>query len=183
MLVAVAMAAVFAAMCLITASALGRHLFSFPIKGSEVVVGLFLAPIITYLALSSALAERDHVAVTLLVTRMGRRLRRFSQIFAALIVAGSFGLLAYEGWLRTAKAISDHQIETNLGWPLFWAYGAVPVGAGLLALRALALAFQWSVSSDWNISLGKADSEGGELLTEQDSTAQDDDPTTPTERS
>ena len=98
-LVALAMAAVFAAMCLITANALGRHLFSFPIKGSEVVVGLFLAPIITYLALSSALAKRDHVAVTLLVTRMGPRLRRFSQIFAALIVAGSFGLLAYEGWL------------------------------------------------------------------------------------
>lgn len=155
MLVAVAGVALIVMMVLISLSALGRYTISMPINGSEVIVGMFLAPLVTYLAAASALAHRQHVGVTAVVVKMGARLRAFSQILFALIAAGMFGLIAVQGGKRTLQAYSDHQMETNISVPIFWAYMVVPIGAGALVLSLLALAAKWAVEGGAKASLAR----------------------------
>lgn len=144
-------------MVLVTVGALGRHLFGAPIAGSEIFVGVFLAPLVTYFAAAGALSQRQHVGVTALVTRMGPRTRKIAQIVGALLTAVIFGTIAYQGWLRTLKAIQTHQVETNVNLPLYLAYGVIPLGCLMLALRAILLAVEWARGSNWKISLARQD--------------------------
>lgn len=146
-------------MVLVTVSALGRYAFSSPIEGSEVWVGVFLAPLVTYLALGSALSHRQHVGVSLVVQRLGPRLRRGTQIVGALIVSIAFTVVGYEGAVRTWNAYTTGQVETNIGAPLWLAYVVIPLGCACLALRSALLAVTWWLGDEWRISLVQQESD------------------------
>lgn len=161
--------AIVAMMVLVTASALGRHVFNSPITGSEVWVGVFLAPLATYLALASALTHRSHVGVTILVQRSGRRMRRLTQISGAWIVCATFAVLAWQGGLRTWEAFTSGQVEHNIGLPLWMAYVVVPIGCTGIALRAALLALRWWMDGEWRISLAQREATADEAEREQHS--------------
>lgn len=149
--------ALVAMMLLIATGALSRHLISEPINGSEVIVGVFLAPLVTYFAAASALSARQHVGVTALVGVMPASARRWTQIAAAALTAVLFGMLAWRGWVHAHDALATGQVEPNVGVPLFWAYVTVPVGCVAIALRAVLLTARWWASGDTQISLARRD--------------------------
>lgn len=169
-LLAVAGIAVVGMMVIITASALSRYLFSRPMAGSEVVVGVFLAPLATYLALASALTNRQHVGVTIMVQRLRPSLRRASQLLAALIVGLAFAILAYQGWIRAFHAFSTGQIDPNVGIPLYLAYAVVPIGCAGISVRAFLLAMQWWSEGSWRVSLANTEGEEVDLPEKQTAT-------------
>lgn len=161
-LLAVAGLAIVTMMVLVTVNALGRYVFSAPITGAEVWVGVFLAPLATYLALASALSHRAHVGVTILVQRLPRKARRGTQIIGAWIVCATFIALAYQGGVRAFGAYSAGQIDPETGTPLWLAYIGVPIGCAGIALRAALLATTWWLDKSWQISLAQQEHGGAD---------------------
>lgn len=148
-------------MVVITASAFGRYVFDKPLTGVESLVELFLAPAATYFAIASALRHRQHVGVTILVVKMPRLVRRYTQIAAAGVLSTTFGIIAYQGLLRTMDAFSAGRVEDITGIPLWIAYVTVPCGSAVFALRSLQMAMEWWLSGVWRVSLALRDEASG----------------------
>lgn len=79
-----------------------------------------------------------HVAIDLLPDRLpppaGRRLRALAYGLSAVFLA----VLAWQGVVLSGRTM--RQVSPGLGLPMGYVYLAVPVGAGLMALQALAFA-------------------------------------------
>ncbi|WP_166486603.1 TRAP transporter small permease [Blastococcus saxobsidens] len=150
-------------MVLVTYSAVARYLFSSPVTGSQAWVGDYLAPAITFFALSAALRSRRHIGVTFLLTRMGPGVRLLSQTIAAVMIAGVFVAVAYQGMLRTQAAVATGQSHALLGVPLALTYAVVPLGCALLVLRSLLICAQWWTGDRSNIALSPAHEESPEV--------------------
>lgn len=144
-------------MAAITVNALGRYVFNKPVVGIEALVELFLAPAATYFAISSALRFRQHVGVTIAVVRLPRLARRWSQIFAVILVAALFAVIAYTGLVRTLDAFTGNRVDDTTGIPLWMAYATVPIGAAVLSLRAIQIGLEWVVSGAWQIAVALPD--------------------------
>lgn len=140
-------------LAVVVANSLGRHILGSPLAGAVAAVELFLAPAATYFALSAALRNRHHVGVSILVTRMPPRVRRFSQILLAIMAAVVFGVLSYQAALRTIDAMSTGRLDEQTGIPLYVAYSVVLIGCAAVALRSLWMALTWWRDGNSNISM------------------------------
>jgi TRAP-type transport system small permease protein len=135
------MALAMALLCLITlANVVVRYFTSISFAFTE-EISVWLMVVMALVGAASALARRQHIAVTLLTERAAPRLRKALDVFALLATAAMFAALA---WYGTRFAWDDFRYEVTspaLGIPQ-WLYTAwLPLLALLIVGRALQYAW------------------------------------------
>jgi TRAP-type transport system small permease protein len=135
------MALAMALLCLITlANVVVRYFTSISFAFTE-EISVWLMVVMALVGSASALARRQHIAVTLLTERAAPRLRKALDVFALLATAAMFAALA---WYGTRFAWDDFRYEVTspaLGIPQ-WLYTAwLPLLALLIVGRALQYAW------------------------------------------
>jgi TRAP-type C4-dicarboxylate transport system permease small subunit len=90
---------------------------------------------LTFVGGAAAFVQGEHIAVELVVQRLGERLKRTIAIFAHLLMLGFFVFFAIYGW-RLA-ALNATASGYTLPISQFYVFLAVPLGMGLATLNAL----------------------------------------------
>ncbi|MBI4247160.1 MAG: TRAP transporter small permease [Candidatus Rokubacteria bacterium] len=131
--VAVFMAAMAA---VIVAEVFGRYVLNSSIYFSE-ELSRFCFIWAGFLGASLALREGGHIGMTFVVDRLGPAAGRRALVAARLLVLLLLGVVVVAG----ASVLPDQwaQQTSTLGFSVFWFYLAVPLGAALAAVQALAL--------------------------------------------
>lgn len=134
----VAAAAFVAVGAMITYEVVMRYVFLAPTIWAE-EMSRFLQIWATYIAAATVLRHRQLIAITVVVERLGPRLRKVAEAFALVwillfcIVAVYYGLDIMLESIRLGRATS-----TMLSVPQWMTELAIPLGFTLLALQALA---------------------------------------------
>ncbi len=93
----------------------------------------------TYLAAAFALRQRDLIAITLVVGRLGPGGRRLAEAFSLTVIAAFSVVAIWWGVQIAADSVAVGRVsETMLGVPNWITESAVPVGFALLLVQALA---------------------------------------------
>jgi len=142
-----------AAGCLITvmvvvfADVLARYVARAPLAWSYDVIGLYLMPMLFYLALSDTLAAEHHIAVDILRPRLPPWLLRVSETVGNgaaavifLLTAWIYGVLALDNFASGARVMNSVQ------WPSWIPDATVVLGASTISLRLLGRAVGHAMS-------------------------------------
>ncbi len=128
--------AIMSMMLLISSDALGRYFFDSPISGVNEFVTLYLIVAVVYLGLSNTFKENEHISVTIIFDRFPQKVKNILLILNNFIGLFLFMMIFYEGWRITYTAFLTN--ESHVGvviFPLFAAYGLVPLGSAFMILR------------------------------------------------
>jgi C4-dicarboxylate transporter DctQ subunit len=123
--------------------------------GLAQVAGRYIAPahaisyaeeVIVYLVVwaimivaSQLVATDGHVRPDLVLRALGPRARRWLEVFNCTVALVFCGGLLWYGWQIVATALLlDERSSTDLQFPMWLYYLALPVGGGLMGLRYLA---------------------------------------------
>ncbi len=103
----------------------------------EVIVYLVVWAIM--IVTSQLVATDGHVRPDLVLRALGPRARRGLEVFNCLVALVFCGGMVWFGWQIVATALLlDERSSTDLQFPMWAYYLALPVGGGLMALRYLA---------------------------------------------
>ncbi len=124
-----------AMMMLVVVDVTGRELFNSPITGGLETAQIMLAYLI-FLSFTYALVVGGHVRMTLVMDRLGRRLRLVAELLAGALGFTLFSLLTWGGWVQfwdswVVKEYMPAAVELPFWVPKF----AVPVGMFLISLQ------------------------------------------------
>jgi TRAP-type C4-dicarboxylate transport system permease small subunit len=107
-----------------------RWLLAAPVDGLAEISKLLVAVVVaSFFPLS--LAERQHIAIDLLGTRLPAGARRLVEAFAAVVTLAVFALIAWRLGLYTDETARSGETTWILGWPVTPWWVAV---ASLIAL-------------------------------------------------
>lgn len=113
-------------------------IFRFVIKGSlpwSEELARYLMVWVTFLGASIAVKRGAHVGVELLVMILPQKVRTVF-VFLGVIISIIFCLVVFRVSLVIIQnQIVSHQISPAMRIPMWWAYGAIPVGTFLMAVR------------------------------------------------
>lgn len=128
----------------VTADVVGRFTMNMPLPGTITIVSHYYMVLLGFLALALAEDRNAHISVEVVYDLLPGFARRALAILARLVSAAAFGLVAVRGWevaqSKTAIGASVQQgSDVIVVWPTYW---AIPIGAGLMALVALAKVFE-----------------------------------------
>ncbi|MGO1849577.1 TRAP transporter small permease, partial [Microbacterium sp.] len=105
----------------ITANAVMRQLLREPLPSTNEIVGYWELPLVALLGLLAAQLRRDHIEVSLFVSRLPRQTRTQFAILSSLLVASlSVGF----AWFGLVKALEDMTLGVTAGvsylpiWPV-----------------------------------------------------------------
>jgi len=117
--------------------ALGRYLFNNPIAGSYEINILYAFPMIVYLGLSYTYREKAHIAIDLLVDRVGEKSKYIMSIISSLLVFVVAFLLLIQtgGRFLTAYNLNDVYVGVY-NFPLYIGYLAIVIGFLILFIRS-----------------------------------------------
>ncbi|MDR7482792.1 MAG: TRAP transporter small permease [Armatimonadota bacterium] len=101
-------------------------------------VARYLTVWVIFLSMSVAYGSGAHVRVTALLDRVHPRARRRADLVAAVLEVALLGLLTWYGVVLAANNLQRGQRSPALQIPIGWVYLAVPAGAGLSLLHAVA---------------------------------------------
>ena len=90
-----------------------------------------------WLGVSYAARNRTHLRITMLTDRFPPRLHKVVELLVLLLWIGFSVFIAFKGVEMMKSIIRYHQVSAALQLPMQYAYMAVPVGAGLMALRLI----------------------------------------------
>lgn len=91
-----------------------------------------------FLALPYTQARRQHIAVDLVVTRLGPATRRALDIFTLLLTLFAFTLIAWRGWVLAANSVAVREYANGIiPFPVYPAKIALAVGATLMVLQVV----------------------------------------------
>jgi len=127
---------IFVLMIIIAIDVFGRVLFNTPFKGTpELVSNSILA--ITFLEIPYVLHRGNHVKSTLLLDRMGPKLRFSLEIFALVVGIVMMIFLINSSWSDFLKAIKigEYEGEGALRVPTYPTRGIIIFGAGLMIIE------------------------------------------------
>lgn len=126
----------------ITASAIGRYLFSYPLNSIDQIVTIYLGPGVVLLGAAAALRQNEHISVGFLFDRLGDKAKRICHVFVCLSGIVIFVFIGYQGYLHTRDAFVENQRLVGVVdlW-LFPAYVLVPVASALLVARLSVMLF------------------------------------------
>ena len=123
-----------AAFVVLVAQILSRHFFPYPLAWSE-EAARFLFLWIVLLGAAYLARVNGHIAITLLTGRVPKRLRTLIYLAMQILV---FGFAVVVCWHGIDVAWKVRKLPTiAMGISSSWEYAAVPVSAGLIALRTL----------------------------------------------
>lgn len=129
-LIAVALWLVFANVAL-------RYLFNSPFIWADQFT-TYLLFYMTFLAAPWVLAKRGHVSIEVLRNMLRPGGRKLLDVVAHLITAAYFAAFTYLGVCELVRVVArNSQFADAVEFPQWVVYGALPVGAVLLALQAL----------------------------------------------
>ncbi|MYM19078.1 TRAP transporter small permease subunit [Brevibacterium sp. 5221] len=124
----------------VVAHAISRHFFNAPIYGTNEIVSFWYLPIIALLGIPAAQLKGEHIAVTLVIDRLGEASARILRTFGAAL---GFALSAGFAWFGLAKAIEYTASKATAGvtdivtWPVYYLVPLVFAGLALLYLLAI----------------------------------------------
>lgn len=113
----------------------GRYVFnSSPDWIEEIVVYLMIWSV--FLVASTLVAERGHVAATLVVEHFPMAIRRILEIVIAILALGFCVIVVVYGLEIVFQIfMSDQRSSTSIRFPLWIPYLSVPVGCTLVGMR------------------------------------------------
>jgi len=116
----------------------GRYFFNAP---SDWVVELdgYLLVALVYLAGGYILRVDGHIRVDLLYSRLAPRRRAWADLLGVILALPFLAFVVWQGSVLAGDAWRRDDRSVVMNWPLWPAELAVPVGALLLLLQALAL--------------------------------------------
>jgi len=124
-----------AMMFLVTADVLGRYLLGRPIHGTTELTEFMMVGLL-YFTLAHTQADKAHIKVEMLVSRLSPKTQLFFEVLAYGLGFFLFVLITWQGTLAAMKSWKFG--ETTFGvilFPLFPAKVLVPIGSALFALR------------------------------------------------
>lgn len=129
-------AVVLGAICLITlANVVVRYFTNYSFAATE-EISVALMVVLALLGSATAVARRRHIAITILVERLPRPLKRFAEVIAETATLVMFLLLVWLGGELAWDVYRFEETSPGMGWPQ-WIYTIwLPVLAALVAVRA-----------------------------------------------
>lgn len=125
-------------MLLISADTLGRYIFSKPISGANEIVTLYLIVGVVFIGLSNTFKANEHISVDIVVNKLPGVIKKPIAIFVHFIGLLLFIFICYQSWLVTYHAfISNESYIGAVTFPLYTAYGLVPLGCLFIVIRLL----------------------------------------------
>lgn len=99
-------------------------------------IARFLLVWLTFLGATLALAERRHIAVTLLTDRLPPALRRVAAIVGLVAMTVFLIALTWIGW--NYMSTQSFQRSASLQVPMMYVYSVIPVSGALMSVLCLA---------------------------------------------
>jgi TRAP-type C4-dicarboxylate transport system permease small subunit len=129
-------AVVLGVICLITlANVVVRYFTNYSFAATE-EISVALMVVLALLGSATAVARRRHIAITILVERLPRRLKRFADAIVETATLVMFLLLVWLGGELAWDVYRFEETSPAMGWPQ-WIYTIwLPVLAALIAVRA-----------------------------------------------
>ncbi len=124
----------------VIAQVIFRYVLSQPLPWSE-ELARYLMIWVACLSASEAYVKGNHVGVSFVIDALKPELRKTMVLAVHLIVAILMGVIAYQGFILSS--LLRTQLSPAMGLPMTWPYLAVPVGATLILIQALALFFKY----------------------------------------
>ena len=122
-------------MMMVVVDVSGRYLFNNPIVGGIEIEQIMLAYII-FLSFAYALVVGGHVRMTLVMDRLGRRLRLVADLMAGILGVVLFALLTWGGWNQFWESwVVREYMPAAIDLPFWLPKFAVPVGMFLITIQ------------------------------------------------
>ncbi len=121
-----------AMMCLTSADAAGRYIFSAPITGAYEISEKYLMPGLVFLGLGYAYRGGIFIRVTFAADRLPRSLKLCADYLAQGVSIACCLLLAYASGRQALEVVNNGTTLSTLPVPLAPAYFVVPVGLAVL---------------------------------------------------
>lgn len=99
-------------------------------------VARFLLVWLTFLGATLALAEKRHIAVTLLTDRLPPALARMAATVGLVAMAAFLIALTWIGWQY--MSMQSFQRSASLQMPMMYVYAVIPVSSALMSILCLA---------------------------------------------
>jgi TRAP-type C4-dicarboxylate transport system permease small subunit len=116
-----------------------RYVLAHPLPWSE-ELARYLMIWVACLAASEAYAKGSHIGIMLIVNAIRPGLRKVMILIIHLAVCVLMGVIVYQGFALSFMVGDERSPAMEL--PMTWPYVAVPVGAGLIFIQAVALFFK-----------------------------------------
>jgi TRAP-type C4-dicarboxylate transport system permease small subunit len=133
----IAVLAIFVMMCLTTADAIGRYIFSYPITGAYEFTEKYLMLTAVYLGASYTYRGGSTIRITLLVSRLPSNIRMGLNIFAQIFSICYGFFLVVPNIQSLYRTYLQGTTLTSTSFPLWPPYVAIPVGLLLMSLFML----------------------------------------------
>jgi TRAP-type C4-dicarboxylate transport system permease small subunit len=129
-------AVVLGVICLITlANVVVRYFTNYSFAATE-EISVALMVVLALLGSATAVARRRHIAITILIDRLPRPLKRFAEVIAETATLVMFLLLVWLGGELAWDVYRFEETSPSMGWPQ-WIYNIwLPILAALIAARA-----------------------------------------------
>jgi TRAP-type C4-dicarboxylate transport system permease small subunit len=116
---------------------LGTKFLGWPVPGAfEAIEALMVLTV--FLALPWAQARDQHIAVDLVVARLGPAARRALAILARSLTLAVFALIAWRGWVLGLDSLAVREYASGIvPFPLYPAKLALALGATVMVLQCL----------------------------------------------
>lgn len=145
--VSVASVLLFALMVIVVFDVGLRYLFNAPITWSYETIEHFLMPGLFFLSASHTLCANSHVAVDIIHNYLPDRKRYVLEAISHALSTPAFALATYFSALQTLDQFREGtQLGSGLELPTWTTSVLLPVGFGLLSLRALLKAVGFAAS-------------------------------------
>jgi len=132
----IASAAIFSMMALTSADVFLRYFFRKPIPGTYEIVALLGAVAVSF-AMAHTLAEKGHVAVSLIVQMFPKRLQGIVESFISIFGIILFGLITWQSVLYGIDCQRAGEVSMTLQLPFYPIIYGVALGAGVVCLVLL----------------------------------------------
>jgi len=132
----IAAIAVFAMMSLTCVDVFLRYFFRMPIPGTYEIVALLGAVAVSF-AMAHTLAEKGHVAVSLIVQLFPKRLQGIIECMISIFGIILFGLVAWQSVLYGMDCQRAGEVSLTLELPFYPIIYGVALGAGVVCLVLL----------------------------------------------
>lgn len=132
----IAAMAIFAMMALTCVDVFLRYFFRKPIPGTYEIVALLGAVAVSF-AMAHTLAEKGHVAVSLIVQILPKRIQGIVESFISVFGIILFGLITWQSVLYGIDCQRAGEVSMTLQLPFYPIIYGVALGAGVVCLVLL----------------------------------------------